>query len=52
MKEKYRVVKVSYSDELSSESELWLRRFIEKTLLDHVVKDNYRLQALLIIKKG
>lgn len=52
MKEKYRVVKVSYTDELSSESELWFRRFIEKTLLDHVAKDDYRLRALLIIKKG
>ena len=52
MKEKYRVVKVSYSEELSLESELWFRRFIEKTLLDHVVKDDYRLRALLINKKG
>ena len=52
MKGKYRVVKVSYSEELSSESELWFRRFIVKTLLDHVVKDDYRLRALLIIKKG
>lgn len=52
MKEKYRVVKVSYSEELSSESELWFRRFIEKSLLDQVVKDDYRLRALLINKKG
>lgn len=52
MKEKYRVVKVSYSEELSSESELWFRRFIEKSLLDQVVKNDYRLRALLIYKKG
>lgn len=52
MKEKYRVVKVSYSEELSSESELWFRRFIEKSLLDQVVKNDYRIRALLINKKG
>lgn len=50
MKEQYRVVKVSYSEELSSESELWFRRFIEKMLLDHIAKDDYRLRALLIKK--
>lgn len=52
MKEKYRVIKVSYSEELSSESELWFRRFIEKMLLDHIVKDDYRIRALLIKKRG
>lgn len=51
MSEQYRVVKVSYSEELSSESELWFRRFIEKRLLDHVAKDDYRLRALLISRK-
>lgn len=51
MNEQHRVVKVSYSEELSSESELWFRRFIEKILLDHVVKDDYRLRALLISRK-
>lgn len=49
--EKYRVVKVSYTEELSSESELWFYRFIEKALLDHITKDDYRLRALLISKK-
>ena len=52
LKQNYRVIKVSYSQELSSESELWFRRFIEKTLLDHIVKDDYRLRALLIKKRG
>ena len=52
LKQNYRVIKVSYSEELSSESELWFRRFIEKTLLDHIVKDDYRLRALLIKKRG
>ncbi|MFB7160372.1 hypothetical protein [Lysinibacillus sp. NPDC056232] len=33
MKEQYRVVKVSYSNELSPESELWFKRFIEKYFL-------------------
>ncbi|WP_159083028.1 MULTISPECIES: hypothetical protein [unclassified Lysinibacillus] len=51
MKDQFRVIKVSYSEELSSESELWFRRFIEKILLDHIVKDDYRLRALLISKK-
>lgn len=51
MKEQFRVVKVSYSEELSSESELWFRRFIEKRLLDHVAKDDYKLRALLISRK-
>ncbi|WP_342537638.1 hypothetical protein MKY15_11905 [Sporosarcina sp. FSL K6-1540] len=46
MNEQYRVVKISYSEELSSESELWFKRFIEKILLDHVAKDDYRLRAL------
>lgn len=41
MNEQYRVVKISYSEELSSESELWFRRFIEKILLDHVAKAFY-----------
>ena len=52
LKQNYRVIKVSYSEELSTESELWFRRFIEKTLLDHIVKDDYRLRALLIKKRG
>ena len=52
MKEKYRVVKVSFSEELSSESELWFRRYIEKSLLDQIAKDDYRLRALLINKRG
>lgn len=51
MNERYRVVKVSYSEELSSESVLWFKRFIEKVLLDHITKDDYRLRALLISKK-
>ena len=51
MNEQYRVVKVSYSEELPSESELWFIRFIEKILLDHVAKDDYRLRALLISRK-
>lgn len=51
MNEQYRVVKVSYSEELSSESELWFRRFMEKVLLDHVAKDDHRLRALLISRK-
>jgi len=52
MTEQYRVVKVSYSEELSSESELWFRRFIEKTLLDHITKNDERVQALLISKNN
>ena len=52
LKENYRVIKVSYSEELPLESEIWFRRFIEKALLDHVTKDDFRLQALLINKKG
>lgn len=51
MTKHYRVVKVSYSEELPSESELWFRRLIEKALLDHIAKDNHRLQALLISRK-
>lgn len=51
MKEQFRVVKVSYSDELSFESELWFKRFIEKRLLDHIAKDDYKLRALLISRK-
>jgi hypothetical protein len=51
MTEQYRVVKVSYSEELSSESELWFRRFIEKTLLDHITKNDERIRALLIGEK-
>nr|WP_186324706.1 hypothetical protein [Paenibacillus bovis] len=51
MKKHYRVVKVTYSEELPSESELWFRRFIEKSLLNHIAKDNHRLQALLISRK-
>lgn len=51
MTEKNRVVKVSYSEELSSDSELWFKRFIEKVLLDHITKDDYRLRALLISKR-
>lgn len=51
MNKQYRVVKVSYSEELPSESELWFRRFIEKALLEQIVKDDYRLQALLIGRK-
>lgn len=49
--DKFRVVKVSYSEELSSDSELWFKRFIEKALLDHITKDNYKLRALLISRK-
>ncbi len=48
MKSQYRVVKVTYSEELPLESELWFRRFTEKALLEHITKDDYRLQALLI----
>jgi len=48
MKNHYRVVKVTYSEELPSESELWFRRFIEKSLLDHIAKNDHRLQALLV----
>lgn len=51
MTEKYRVVKVSYSEELSSDSELWFKRFIEKALLDHITKNDYRFRALLISRK-
>nr|WP_259547406.1 hypothetical protein [Heyndrickxia oleronia] len=51
MTDKYRVIKVSYSEELSSDSELWFKRFIEKALLDHISKDDYRLRALLISRK-
>jgi len=51
MTKHYRVVKVSYSEELRTESELWFRRFMEKALLDHIGKDNHRLQALLISRK-
>jgi len=51
MNKQYRVVKVSYSEELSAESELWFRRFIEKALLDQIAKEDYRLQALLISRK-
>lgn len=51
MNKQYRVVKVSYSEELPSESELWFRRFIEKALLEQIAKDDYRLQALLIGRK-
>ncbi|QNK88697.1 hypothetical protein H7992_02705 [Sporosarcina sp. resist] len=51
MNEQYRVVKVSYSEELSAESELWFRRYIEKILLDHVAKDDHKLRALLISRK-
>lgn len=51
MKKQYRVVKVTYSEELQSESELWFRRFIEKALLDHIVKDDYRIKALLISRQ-
>lgn len=51
MNKQYRIVKVSYSEELQSESELWFRRFIEKALLDHITKDDYKLRALLIGKK-
>jgi hypothetical protein len=51
MTDKYRVVKVSYSEELSAESEIWFCRFIEKALLDHITKDDYRLRSLLISKK-
>lgn len=51
MTEQFRVVKVSYSEELSADSELWFKRFIEKVLLDHITKDDYNLRALLISKK-
>ncbi|MFB4472915.1 hypothetical protein ACDI16_08185 [Oceanobacillus caeni] len=51
MKKTCRIVKVSYSEELTSESELWFRRFIEKALLDHIAKNDYRLRALLISRK-
>lgn len=51
MSEKFRIVKVSYSEELSSDSELWFKRFIEKALLDHITKDDHKLRALLISKK-
>lgn len=51
MKQQYRLVKFSYSEELSAESELWLKRFLEKLLLEQIAKDNYRLQALLIRSK-
>ncbi len=51
MTEKYRVVRVSYSEELSSDSDLWFKRFIEKALLDHITRDDYRLRALFISKK-
>jgi len=51
MDEQSRVVKISYSEELSSESEIWLRRFIEKIILYHIAKDDYRLWALLISRK-
>ncbi|GGB62259.1 hypothetical protein GCM10011409_44300 [Lentibacillus populi] len=44
----YRVVKVSYSEELPSDSEIWLERFIEKTLLDHIAKKDGKLHSLLI----
>lgn len=47
----YRVVKVSYSEVLTSDSELWFRRFIEKALLDHIAKNDHKLQALLISRK-
>ncbi|QTC41313.1 hypothetical protein I7V34_19945 [Bacillus sp. V3] len=51
MTEQFRIVKVSYSEELSSESELWFRRFVEKALLDYIVKDDYNLRALLISER-
>ncbi|MEW4309464.1 hypothetical protein [Rossellomorea marisflavi] len=51
MTEQFRIVKVSYSEELSSESELLFRRFVEKALLDYIVKDDYNLRALLISER-
>lgn len=51
MKEKCRVVKISYSEELPTESEQWFLRFIEKDLLEHIAKGDYKLQSFLINKK-
>ncbi|MFC0476361.1 hypothetical protein ACFFHF_14175 [Robertmurraya beringensis] len=51
MTEQFRVIKVSYSEQLSSDSELWFKHFVEKALLDHITKDDYKLRALLISKK-
>jgi len=51
MNKPYRIVKVSYSEELPKESEIWFKRFIEKALLNKITKDDYRLQSLLISKK-
>ncbi|WP_203363665.1 hypothetical protein [Bacillus sp. REN10] len=51
MSEQCRVVKVTYSEELQSEAELWLKRYVEKMLLDHISKNDLKLRALLISEK-
>lgn len=51
MSKPYRVVRVSYSEELQEESQLWLSRIIEKALLEQLAKDNYKVQALLLNNK-
>ncbi|WP_179298665.1 hypothetical protein [Evansella halocellulosilytica] len=51
MNEQCRVVKVTYSEELATDSEIWLQRLIEKTLLEHVSKSDLKLRSVLISEK-
>jgi len=46
--DKMKVVKVTYSEELSSESEILLFQFLKKALLDYVTCNDLKLRALLL----
>lgn len=45
---KPRVVKVSYSNELSRESEVWINHLIERTLLGYIGKSHKKLLPLIL----
>lgn len=47
-----RVVKVSYSNELSSDSAMWVKKYIESALLTQIIGKDITKLHLLLMKKG
>ena len=52
MQKHCRVVKVSYSNELSDESAMWIEKYIESILIEKIIgKDITKLHLLLMKNK-
>ena len=49
MSNSFRIVKVSYSNELSSESAMWIEKYVESILIQQIIgKDITKLHLLLM----